>query len=83
VVHALRAMDAQTTVSHLGQLARAYAALGQEAKMWEVINQILGFVSGTHYLLSNQLHRYSLPAGKRPGRQTQAQGRRLKHAWSG
>jgi len=43
---ALRAMDLQTTVAHLGQLVRAYAAAGQEAKTIETIHKILELVTG-------------------------------------
>ena len=43
---AMRAMDFQTTVTHQGQLARAYSALGQVAKMYATIQEMLSFVSG-------------------------------------
>jgi hypothetical protein len=36
-VNATRADEFQTTVPHWGQLARAYAALGQNAKMTEAV----------------------------------------------
>jgi DNA-binding CsgD family transcriptional regulator len=44
---ALRAMDLQTTVTHLGQLARVYSAFGQTAKTDATIKQIIKYVSGT------------------------------------
>ncbi len=44
---ALRAMDLQTTVTHLGQLARAYGALGLAAKTDATIKQIIKHVSST------------------------------------
>jgi len=44
---AMRAKDLQTTVTHLGQLARAYSALGQTAKTDATIKQILQHVSST------------------------------------
>jgi DNA-binding NarL/FixJ family response regulator len=44
---ALRAMDLQTTVTHLGQLARVYSALGQTAKTDATVKQILNHVSIT------------------------------------
>ncbi|MDR3573055.1 MAG: tetratricopeptide repeat protein [Anaerolineaceae bacterium] len=45
---ALQAMDLQTSVAHLGQLVRAYAAVGQEPKMIETVAKILEFVIGKH-----------------------------------
>jgi DNA-binding CsgD family transcriptional regulator len=42
---ALRAMDLQTTVTHLGQLVRVYSAFGQVAKTDATIRQILKYVS--------------------------------------
>jgi DNA-binding CsgD family transcriptional regulator len=44
---ALRAMDLQTTVTHLGQLARVYSTLGQTAKTDATIKQIIKNVSST------------------------------------
>jgi predicted ATPase/DNA-binding CsgD family transcriptional regulator len=44
---ALRAMDLQTTVTHLGQLARAYGALGLAAKTDATIKLIIKHVSST------------------------------------
>jgi tetratricopeptide (TPR) repeat protein len=46
---AVQADEFQTTAPHWGQLARAYAALGQEAKMMEVIDQLLEFVAARSY----------------------------------
>jgi DNA-binding CsgD family transcriptional regulator len=46
---AVRADEFQTTVPHWGQLARAYAALGQDAKMMEAIDQLLKFVTTRSY----------------------------------
>jgi DNA-binding CsgD family transcriptional regulator len=46
---AVRADELQTTVPHWGQISRAYAALGQEAKMMETIDQLLKFVSDRSY----------------------------------
>ena len=42
---ALRAMDLQTTVTHLGQLVRVYSAFGQAAKTDATIKQILKYIS--------------------------------------
>jgi DNA-binding CsgD family transcriptional regulator len=44
---ALRAMDLQTTVTHLGQLARAYGALGLAAKTDATVKQIIKHASST------------------------------------
>jgi predicted ATPase/DNA-binding CsgD family transcriptional regulator len=46
---AIRADEFQTTVPHWGQLARAYAALGQDAKMMEAIDQLLKFVAARSF----------------------------------
>jgi DNA-binding CsgD family transcriptional regulator len=46
---AIRAHEYQTTVPHWGQLARAYAALGQVDKMMDAINWILQFITSTGY----------------------------------
>jgi DNA-binding CsgD family transcriptional regulator len=43
---ALRIQDMQTTVPHLGQLARAYALAGQDAKMSETLRRLLATLSG-------------------------------------
>jgi DNA-binding CsgD family transcriptional regulator len=47
---AVQANEYQTTVPHWGQLVRAYAALGQEDKVVEVIKQILEFISSRDYI---------------------------------
>ncbi len=47
---AVRANEYQTTIPHWGQLTRAYAALGQEAKAVHAIQQILTFISGLGYI---------------------------------
>ena len=47
---ALRAMDAQTTVAHLGQLVRAYGASGQEARAAQTVRTLLQTVSQTRGL---------------------------------
>ena len=47
---AVRADDFQTTVPHWGQVARAYAALGQVEKMTDTIHQLLKFVSTRSFL---------------------------------
>jgi DNA-binding CsgD family transcriptional regulator len=48
---ALSANDKQTTVPHLGQLARAYAMSGQDEKMIRTMHQVVDFVSGTTFSL--------------------------------
>ena len=80
---ALRAMDLQTAVSHLGQIVRAYAAVGQEAKTIEAIHQILEFVSSTHNLTNDsvmplliacqQLARWTTPEASEDARTCLAQ----------
>jgi DNA-binding NarL/FixJ family response regulator/tetratricopeptide (TPR) repeat protein len=52
---ALRANDIQTTVAHLGQLVRVYAAAGQEAKTVEMIDQMLALVSGMDRLSEDSI----------------------------
>ena len=47
--NAVRADEFQTTVPHWGQLARAYAALGQNAKMKDAIDRLLEFVTTRSY----------------------------------
>jgi DNA-binding CsgD family transcriptional regulator len=44
-----RADEFQTTVPHLAQMARAYAAVGQNAKMMDAIHQLLEFVTTRTY----------------------------------
>jgi DNA-binding CsgD family transcriptional regulator len=46
---AVRADEFQTTVPHWGQMARVYAALGQEAEMMEAIDQTLKFIAARSY----------------------------------
>jgi DNA-binding CsgD family transcriptional regulator len=46
---AVRADEFQTTVPHWGQMARVYAALGQEAKMMGAIDQLLKFIAARSY----------------------------------
>jgi DNA-binding CsgD family transcriptional regulator len=46
---AVRADEFQTTVPHWGQMARAYAAIGQEAKMMEAIDQLFKFIAARSY----------------------------------
>ncbi|GEM_PF-1874977 len=52
---ALSASDMQTTISHFGQLVRAYAASGQTAKTLETIIQILDFVSDIDHVSGEQI----------------------------
>jgi DNA-binding CsgD family transcriptional regulator len=47
--NAVRADEFQTTVPHWAQMARAYAAVGQDAKMMDVIHQLLEFVTTRNY----------------------------------
>jgi len=42
--------EIQTTVPHLGQLARAYAALGLDSAALETIQQLLGLLDNNPYL---------------------------------
>jgi DNA-binding CsgD family transcriptional regulator len=46
---AVHADEYQTTVTHLGQLARAYIALGQDEKTGQIIKQVLKFISARNY----------------------------------
>jgi DNA-binding NarL/FixJ family response regulator len=46
---AVRADEFQTTAPHWAQLARAYAALGQDAKMMEAIGWLLEFIKARSY----------------------------------
>jgi ATP/maltotriose-dependent transcriptional regulator MalT len=46
---AVHADEYQTTVTHLGQLARAYIVLGQDEKTGQIIKQILKFISTRNY----------------------------------
>lgn len=46
---AVRADEFQTTAPHWAQLARAYAALGQDAKMMEAIDRLLEFITARSY----------------------------------
>jgi DNA-binding CsgD family transcriptional regulator len=76
---ALKANEAQTTAPHLGQLARAYDALGLEAQTAETINQILGFISPTPYLSPESIVPLSiacrwLAAQSKPGSLEKAHG---------
>ena len=47
--NALWANDMQTTIPYLGQLVRAYAARGQEAKTAETVEHMLGLVAGVSH----------------------------------
>jgi ATP/maltotriose-dependent transcriptional regulator MalT len=47
--YAVRADEYQTTVPHWGQMARVYAACGQDEKMVDAIDQILEFVNTRSY----------------------------------
>jgi DNA-binding CsgD family transcriptional regulator len=52
---AVRADEFQTTLPHWGQIARAYAALGQDAKTMEAIDQLLKFVTARSYQSSESI----------------------------
>ena len=52
---ALQAKDAQTTAPHLGQLIRAYAESGMEAKTLDMTHLLLEYVSSTGQLLINSM----------------------------
>ncbi len=52
---AVRANEFQTTAPHWGQLARAYAALGQNAKMMEAVDRLLEFVTTRSYQSSEAI----------------------------